>query len=89
MLSCHFPSFSAELVYAVLEPTDPLLFLLFSDTSTMNRITAVEKETERPVGTSTAIVPNFGHYRRRCTYWSLCFFLDGSDTIHCGGVRKE
>jgi hypothetical protein len=34
-----------------------LLFLLFSDTSTMNRITAVEKETERPVGTSTAIVP--------------------------------
>ncbi|CAG7935133.1 unnamed protein product [Penicillium salamii] len=34
-----------------------LLFLLFSGTSTMNRITAVEKETERPVGTSTASVP--------------------------------
>lgn len=34
-----------------------LLFLLFSSTPTMNRITAVEKETERPVGTSTASVP--------------------------------
>jgi hypothetical protein len=34
-----------------------LLFLLFSGTSTMNHTTAVEKETERPVGTSTASVP--------------------------------
>jgi len=34
-----------------------LLFLLFSGTSPVNRIIAVEKETERPVGTSTASVP--------------------------------
>ncbi|CAG7939098.1 unnamed protein product [Penicillium salamii] len=34
-----------------------LLFLLFSGTSPVYRITAVEKETEQPAGTSTASMP--------------------------------
>ena len=35
-----------------------LLFLLFSGTSLVNRIAAIENETERPVGILTATMPN-------------------------------
>lgn len=38
-----------------------LLFLLFSGTLTMNYITTVEKEIERPVGILTALVLKVYH----------------------------